>query len=257
MIILTGDVHHMSMQTHDQKLLRGLSELEVTEEYLKIANSHGIIPLLFLTGRLAIEEAGLLKRLNNSYKFDVGGHTYYGNSGLYRKYYYGAFKRVFNLANGSKKNQKQDVWKTIEIYKKYLSRDIISWRNHAYRTDRNTNYILSELGVKLVSNRVVDSDIGPNFISKELLEIPINTMPDHEHLYHSKLNTKPKISVKIWVEKIKQEILLQKTLKVDSVVLAHPACMYIEDNFSQFEELCKFLASNEVATLQNFCEKYV
>ena len=255
MLILTGDVHHMSMKTYDQNLLKGFTELEVTEEYLKIANAYNIKPLLFLTGRLVIEESILLKKLIENYKFDIGGHTYYGYSGFLRKYYYGIYKKVFNLANGSNKIQKQDILKTLEIYKKCFNKKIIAWRNHAYRTDENTNRLLSEFGIRFVSNEVVDSLTIPKFIMKNLWEVPINTTPDHEFLQHSN-NNLPKITINDWVEKIKQELLIHEKFHRDSVLLAHPACMYIEDKFLKFEELCSFIGKNKVATLQDFCRKY-
>lgn len=256
MIILTGDVHHMSMRTNDQKLLKGVTELKITEEYLRIANSHNIRPLLFLTGRLAVEEPKLLKKIIDNYKFDIGGHTYYGYSGFFRRYYYGIYKKIFKLANGSKEIQRKDILNTLEIYKKNFNIKINAWRNHAYRNDLNTYRLLSECGIRLVSNRVVSSSVGPTLITKQLWEIPINTTPDHEHLKHSKESTH-KISINGWLDKVMKELLSQKKSQIDSVVLAHPACMFIEDEFSEFKELCNFIKNNGAATAESFCEKYI
>jgi len=254
MIILTGDVHHMSMKTCDQSLLKGFTELEVTEEYLKIANKYNIKPLLFLTGRLAIEESSYIKKLIKNYKFDIGGHTYYAYSGLFRKYYYGILKKIFKLANGTTEIQKKDIIKTLEVYKKFFNKEIIAWRNHAYRTDKNTNFLLSEAGIRFVSNEV-NTITGPKFLIKNLWELPINTLPDHENLKHSNGNS-TKLSINQWVDILKEELLANQNSDLDSVVLAHPACMYIEDKFSKFEELCNFIGKNNVASLSDLCKKY-
>ena len=62
MICLTGDVHHTSMQTEDQKKL-GVSEAEAALEYIRITQSFRLKTTLFVTGKAVEEEPVSLSRI--------------------------------------------------------------------------------------------------------------------------------------------------------------------------------------------------
>src|SRR5258706_8913995 len=77
MIVLTGDIHHMSLRTPDQaRMPCGVTEVSACEKYLEIANEAAIEPTIYASGHLAHKEHSLLSRLCQKFRFELGGHTY-------------------------------------------------------------------------------------------------------------------------------------------------------------------------------------
>jgi hypothetical protein len=249
MVLLTGDVHHMSLKTKDQTFLPpGTTELVLCEKYLSIANSQGIKPLLFITSRMLIDEEVLLKQLLSRFHFDIGGH-YVACSGPLRRLFFGCSRRIFNLANGPAFVQRRGIEHARQVFREKLGYKIKAWRNHAHRTDKNTNKLLAALGFSFVSNRVGNSCARPLLFDRGLWDVPINTLPDHQWLPHS-LNKQPKLSVNEWVKKVLEQIENQQQLGIVSTIIAHPCCMYIEDDFRAFEDLCRGIARYKAVTFE-------
>lgn len=240
MIFLTGDVHHLGRAMGDQRKSGGMSEVQLCELYLEIANKHSVCPTLFFTG-LAVETEGeTILSLMNRYRFEIGGHTYSANR---QRYFLALSRRTLGLANGPYWFQKRDMLATITCIRERLGVSIVSWRNHAYRMDLNTYTIASEMGIRQVSNRVTDVDGNTREI-EGIVEVPINTMPDHESLGHD--DHPRRFSIERWLDKVLEQIRYQQKLNLPSVILAHPLCMFIEDRMHALEQLCR-----EIGKYQN------
>ena len=75
-VCITGDVHHMSLKTSDQKFLPG-TEVDAMAEYVDILDQYNLKGTFFITGRTIKEESGKLKQLIKHNNIEFGGHNYF------------------------------------------------------------------------------------------------------------------------------------------------------------------------------------
>ena len=245
MIFLTGDVHHQDRRMTDQRLAPGESEVSVTRRYLEIANSHGVTPTLFFTGLAVQQETTRIEQMMKEHEFEIGGHTYSANR---QRWLLAASRRLLHLANGPRWVQKRDMAATIAVMERRLGLRIVSWRNHAYRMDGNTYPLAAELGIGQVSNAVVGPECGMRLIGG-VLELSINTFPDHESLGHDS-HRRRFATARDWAETVFEQVEYQQSRGLPSVILAHPLCMFVEDQFAAFEKLCAALSKLPTATVR-------
>jgi hypothetical protein len=79
--------------------------------------------------------------------------------------------------------------------------------------------------------------------------LPINVLPDHEHVLHGKYQmgkTKQsklvgRIVISEWLEQVKTEVQAISNAGGIATILAHPLCMEVADGMVTFEKLCRFL----------------
>ena len=267
MICLTGDIHHMSMHTSGQKYLQnGLTEVIAGLGYAKIAQKYDVKVTLFLTGKSILEETKIVKELSQFENVEIGGHTFSGN----RPWWLYAICNKLGMRNGPKVYQSWEIKKTVRLIKEVTGKDCVSWRNHAYREDKNTISLLEKVGIKCVSNQVSPDSLKPRKVGNtSVISVPTNVMPDHEHIYHGErtkeliatidLSHQPfgatQYTVNEWFEVLKRQIL--DIVKKDGMatILAHPICMKVGDDFVTFERLVKFISKyktilmNEIARI--------
>ncbi|MFC1868216.1 polysaccharide deacetylase family protein [Thermodesulfobacteriota bacterium] len=227
----------MSLKPRHQGLEDGrVSETDCLQKYLNIAKKHELKVTLFLTGKLVVEESGRLKEMIDPERVEVGGHTY---AAFRPKIIYGTASRILRLSNGPRFIQKRDIRLTMEIIEKILDTRVVSWRDHAYRHDRNTYELLGGNGIRFVSDEVSVLNADGHFLSDNIYVVPINTTPDHENLPHG--GQEAKYSAATWVDQILKEVRHLSEQGAVAVILAHPACMYVEDRFVSFKRLCEGL----------------
>ncbi len=251
-ICLTADVHHMSLKTNDQKYLN-ISEVEAALQYVSIARDYGIKVTIFSTGKAVAEEYKNFVKLLKFQNIELGGHNYYA---FRPKWLYGGiFNRLFCSSIGPAFYQDYEIKKTVKIFKSTLGIEIVSWRNHAYRHDAHTYELLSKNGIRFVSDAVEPDKIYPYRLGN-LTFIPINVMPDHDHIYHADLTPKSSKGLKLernkfpskfypveqWLQIIKEHINFILDHNGIATILIHPACMKIIDEFNTFRKVCRFLA---------------
>lgn len=138
---------------------------------------------------------------------------------------------------------------TIRCIRERTNVSVTSWRNHAYRTDRNTHKIAASLGIRRVSNCVtgVEGTIRP---LDGIFEVPINTPPDHESLGHD-YHARRFRSVHGWVDEVLRQVEYQQAHNLPSVILAHPLCMFVEENgLAAFERLCVAIGGGQTAPMR-------
>ena len=264
MICLTGDVHHMSLRTKDQDFLTA-TEAELAKEYLKIAQKREIKVTLFLTGKLVEEETDNVAELLKTGNVELGGHNY---NAFQPRLIYGISNKLLGLRNGPRFYQRREIKKTIQIFEGKIGVRTVSWRDHAYRHDRNTFHLLSDAGIKYVSDVVNKEQLRPKKVGG-LIAVPINVMPDHEHIYHSfrtplyvnssdfKDNfTSESYCVDEWARIIQNQVENIEAKNGITTILAHPSCMYICGGFAVFRKLCEFLSQYETTFMKDIPEEF-
>lgn len=241
-VCLTGDVHHMSLSTRDQEYLDG-TEVEAAIEYARTAAEYDVPVTLFCTGRALVEEPGGIRELAKMDSVELGGHNYWAFDTPIHK----VSRGLLGTWNGPRLFQAWEIRKSIDKFSE-LGIDIRSWRDHAYRHDENTPFLLAKAGITHFSDRVgpgrgVTRDDG-------LTVVPINTPPDHEHVYHA-FRTREFVReagfvgpfgsesrhVQAWVDWVLERIDEIEARGDIATVLAHPSCMQLADGMSAFERL--------------------
>ena len=265
-VCLTGDVHHMSLETRDQAYLDG-TEVDAAIEYARIATRYDVPVTLFVTGKAAEEEAVKVRELASMENVEIGGHNYYAFDTPVHK----AWRLVGKVTggrvgswNGPRAFQSWEVRRTIRAFEA-LGVEITSWRDHAYRHDRNTADVLAANGITHFSD-AVEPD-GRVRREGEVTVVPINTPPDHEHVYHAFRTPEfvaesdfegpfgaDVVTADEWAERVKGRIDSRSDDDV-STVLAHPACMQLADGFNAFESLCQRVGRLECITLGGIIEQ--
>lgn len=260
-VCLTGDVHHDSLGTRDQRELEG-TELEATLEYVDRAAAHDVPVTLFVTGRAADEEPDRVRRLADHEAVEVGGHNYYAFDTPVH-----AGWRVLGKAtggrlgswNGPRRFQAWEIGRTVDALSA-RGATVTAWRDHAYRHDRHTASLLAEQGITHFSDAV-----GPDErVRREagVTVVPVNTPPDHEHVYHAFRTPGSaavadfegpfggeSVSPDAWVDWVTERVEAVTAEGGVATVLAHPACMRLADGFEAFERLCEVLSAYETVRM--------
>lgn len=251
----------MSMKTRDQKHL-ATSELETAIEFAEIARSYDVPLTLFLTGRCAVEESDQSVKLGAVDGVEIGGHNYFAYSlPILGGLPYRAHRKLFGVDSPAP-FQAWEVRRTRYELEQIAGSPVVSWRDHGYRHDKNTRTILAKNGIRYFSDDVTPERDGP-YRSEVLTEVPINVLPDHEHLYHG-YRTTEYVADRDWENKFTDqsfhpeewlELAIEQTGQIIdrggvATILAHPACMKIADEFEVFERLCSFLAAQETMPMR-------
>lgn len=255
MIVLTGDVHHMSLKTNDQNYLQG-TEGESALSYVDIAEKYGFKTTFFCSGQLCVEEPHIIEALASRHSVEIGGHNF---SCFQPMLFHRISKKLLGAFHGPAFHQRREIRRTREILTKHSNQSIVSWRNHAYLSDKNTVRLLSEEGIRFYSDERSNTRLRP-YRDVYLTHVPINVMPDHEHLYHAHRTPE---TVPAWVEKNNfcdcwgsqsyfadewAELVIAQAKKIVEQggvanLLIHPACMEALDNFETLRFILDELAS--------------
>jgi len=261
-VCLTGDVHHMSLATRDQKYL-DRTEVEVAIEYAELAAKYDVPVTLFITGKAATEEPDRVQRLVAMDNVEIGGHNYWA----FATPIHSAWRALDKLTggqvgswNGPRPFQRYEIHRTLKTLSE-RGADVSAWRDHAYRHDGNTAGLLADAGITHFSDAV-----GPNErVRREgaVTVVPVNTPPDHEHVYHA-FRTPGSTAVERfegpfggesrsideWVNWVLDRI---KAIRSDggvATVLAHPACLWLADEFEAYERLLSAVERRDPRTMR-------
>jgi len=253
MIFLTGDIHQNPHQASMDQPYTEMTEMECGLEYAKIAAEFGVKVTLFITGKAVIREYKILKKILVLGNTECGGHTF--DARETKKWVYFFSRRFFGFSMGPRVFQSVDIDKTIKAFKEKLDIDICSWRSHAYRYDRNTTDLLKSKGIRYIS-----SDVEPEMFypvkEDNVYKVFINVLPDHDHMIHgyytekvlrnqilsfNRFSNRHVYSPSEWLDVVKEQIQSIVDNKCIAVILAHPICQKIADDFNTFRKLCSFL----------------
>ncbi len=244
MVCVTGDVHQRSYRGTDTPFSR-FSEVELAIKYAEIAARYGIRITLFVTGKACIEEAEGMKQLADMSHCEIGGHTFAAFRDPWSKIY----KKILRTPWGRETHQRSDIEKTIATIQSVTGKRISVWRNHSYICTADTPRLLEAASIQWVSDDVNPTKLSWESLSPTLNSLPINVIPDHEHLLHGKYQhgkAKPsklegRVSIVEWVEQVKEKVQANTEAQGIATILVHPLCMEIADGMKTFEKLCKFL----------------
>lgn len=257
-ICVTGDVHHMSMGTRDQASL-DRTEVDAAIEYAEIAAASDVPVTLFCTGKCVEAEPDRMARLAAMDTVELGGHNYWAFTTPVHSAWRGLEKVTggrIGSWNGPRPFQALEIRKTVAAFAD-LGAEITAWRDHAYRHDGNTAPLLADHGFTHVSDAV-----GPDEPVREeagLTVVPVNTPPDHEHIYHAFRTPEfvaesdfegpfgtESFEVDAWGEWVWEAIEARVDAGQPATVLAHPACMALADDLANFEDLCDRIAESSI-----------
>jgi hypothetical protein len=256
MICLTGDIHHGSLRTGNQ-LHSDVSEVELAGRFLDILRGSGVKATYFVSGKTFAEEWPVLRPICEDPSVEIGGHTY---SCFEPVLFHRASKKLLGSYNGPRAWQRWDVTRTIDIVRQKTGRTIRAWRNHMYMHQGATDEVLAEAGIRICSDVVSATASGPYFRRSDLLEIPINVIPDHEHLYHAERTPEwvrawqaryrwsdafgsASYRVDEWAEIVLDQLRRNEERKALSTVIIHPITMYLCDGFVSVRKIVDYIAS--------------
>ena len=264
MICLTGDIHHSSLNTRDFQYCKS-SEIDLAFTMVKITQNYGLKITLFFTGLCAKESPELIAQIAGMHNVEIGGHNYFAFKPIKLfKYYH----KLFGLRNGPFWYQDWEVRRTVHALGLVSGKPVVSWRDHAYRNDRNTRKILKKNGIIFFSD-VLSNDYAQPSWNKGLIDVPLNTLPDHDYVYHGSRQPgtfdearllrkafKTKAMTKEqWLERVKEDVQCIEARNGLATILAHPSCMEVFDNFYTFEKLCSFLTNYRSCKMRDIpCE---
>lgn len=255
-IFLTGDIHGEHENFGDQKF-SDLNEVESAQKYVDILEKYGLKATLFFTGKSVKQDADKIREIAEKNNFEIGAHTY---NSLRPQLMHRAFRKFLGSYYGPSIYQKFDVKRTKKAIENKLGIVPITWRTHAYQSDSKTPRILEEEGFQVISDKKHDGNIG-ELDKSGVLSIPMNVMPDHEHLLHAEKTrevcrnngfedvfTHKAYPIDEYISIIKEQIQHRIESGSHAVLLIHPMCMEAADSMEMFEELCDFISNQGYET---------
>lgn len=184
MIYISGDVHDKGLMSKDQIWLNKYnqsSEIDCALKFAEIAGNYNIPVTLFCAGKITVEDKEKLRQLANFSNVEIGGHTWNSLKPAWQHFF---SQRITGSYYGTYQMQKKDIISTKNCIQDCISKEITSWRTHAYRGDKITFELLADLGFSVVSDQVGPDLYMKYLLNDSLLSLPINILPDHEHVYH-------------------------------------------------------------------------
>jgi len=266
-ICLTVDLHHSSLQTGNQRAC-DITEIQVARKFLELLEEKNVPATFFITGRCFEQEWHDLRPICEHPLISVQGHGYHC---FEPPLFYRAWKKLTGNYNGPSFWERRDIRRTINIIESYTGTTPTCWRNHMYMHGPNTSRLLSEQGIRLVSDGVTRATHQPEINSDGLWNFPINIIPDHEHLYHAERTPE---WVAWWVNRYKwsddfgphsyyiedwTDIAIQcldanEKRKAVSNLIIHPITMYLCDGFVGFRRLLDHIAKRSTTTLDRLVD---
>jgi hypothetical protein len=244
-VVLTGDVHQW-IDSSDRAYANE-TECALALKYVRIAGRHGLKVTLFFTGRGIIEDPASVRKLLAEENVEVGGH---GWDSFRPRWRYRGLGKLFGSPHGSRSIQARMVRRTCGAIERVTGYPVLSWRNHAYFFDTHTPRALADAGIRVWSDEVDPARPGPFRHGSGLTILPINTTPDHEHVYHGAQTQETVPIVKraqyehpdAWCAGVLKQAEAIVAAGGVATILAHPLCMKVADDWRTFERLCLSLS---------------
>ena len=257
-ICLTGDLHHASLRTGNQAHA-DRTEIDIAAEYTERLREASVKVTYFVSGRAMDEEWPSLRPICASPNVELGGHNY---SCFEPALAHRVFKKIVGSYNGPSFVQRRDCLRTIEAIERRTGRRIRAFRNHMYMHGPGTEEVLSSCGIEVCSDGVRAASMGPEWHADGLYNLPINVIPDHEHLYHAERTREwvaawqrrygfrddfgsQSYEVEEWTDLVIDRLHANAERGAVSTVLIHPITLYLCDRFHSFRRILDVLARAE------------
>jgi len=256
MICLTGDLHHASLGTENQRHC-DKSEIQVARRYTEMLAEAGVKVTFFVSGRAFEEEWDDLRPICESPLVELGGHNY---SCLEPALWHRFWKKAIGSYNGPRWVQRRDVLLTQEAARRRTGRTLRLWRNHMYMHGPYTEEVLAGCGVSLCSDGVRRAAAGPERHPAGIWNFPLNVIPDHEHLYHAERTPEwverwvkrygwsddfgpESYPVEEWTDIVLDNLRANEERGAISNMIVHPITLYLADRFRSFHRILDVLSA--------------
>ena len=256
MICLTGDLHHASLGTENQRHC-DKSEIQVARRYTDMLAEAGVKVTFFVSGRAFEEEWDDLRPICESPLVELGGHNY---SCLEPALWHRFWKKAIGSYNGPRWVQRRDVLLTQEAARRRTGRTLRLWRNHMYMHGPYTEEVLAGCGVSLCSDGVRRAASGPERHPAGIWNFPLNVIPDHEHLYHAERTPEwverwvkrygwsddfgpESYPVEEWTDIVLDNLRANEERGAISNMIVHPITLYLADRFRSFHRILDVLSA--------------
>jgi hypothetical protein len=254
MICLTGDIHHSSLGTGNQRCC-DLREVEVAVRYLRMLEEAQVNVTFFISGRTFLEEWPYLRPICESERVEIGGHNF---SCFTPALFHRVSKKLIGSYNGPAWYERRDAQATAAIIRARAGRSIRAWRNHMYMHGPNTEAVLASCGIRVCSDGVKAASRGPERHEAGIYNFPLNVIPDHEHLYHAERTPEwvakwqkryrwsddfgsASYYVEEWTDIVLDGLRRNEERGAISNMIIHPITLYLCDGFKSFRRILDFL----------------
>ncbi len=266
MIYITCDIHHQSLGTGNQKF-SDRTEMQCAYDFFKKIEKYNLKATYFISGKSFLEDWGSeLHEISSSSLIEIGGHNWDCFS---NEMYHRVCNKLLNSYNGTKSFQERDCYKTQEIIFQKTGKHLSSWRNHMYMHGKYTDQVLREAGIFFCSDGVKSGELSPSVSLGGYQNIPINIIPDHEHIYHAE---RTPLYVKNWVKRYDWKddfgsdsyyinewgnIMLNQVLDNerngrDSLLIIHPITMYLADKYNFIDLFMNRISELQTSNISEF-----
>jgi len=264
MICLTGDLHHASLGTGNQRACP-LTEIQVARRYLALLEEARVKVTFFVSGRSFLEEWADLARVCEHPLVEIGGHNFdcFKPAAPHR-----IWKKIGGCYNGPGWLQRRDSSRTLDIIEERTGRRPILWRNHMYMHGPGTERVLASCGIRLCSDGVRAAAMGPEWHPAGLYNFPLNVIPDHEHIYHAERTPAwverwvrryqwsddfgpGSYPVEQWADIVLDNLVRNEERGAVSNMLIHPITLYLADGFKSFARILDFLARHQTVHMSD------
>ncbi len=256
MIWLSGDLHHAGLKTGNQRHA-DISEIQGAHRYLELLADVGVKVTFFVSGRAFDDEWSDLAPIVEHPLVEIGGHNY---ACFKPELPHRIYKKLTGNYHGPAWLERADVLRTLAAARRRTSKPVRCWRNHMYMHGPNTERVLAGCGIELCSDGVDRFASGPRWHPAGLYNLPINIIPDHEHLYHAERTREwvarwqaryawsddygpASYDIDRWTELVLAGLAEREAARVLSTVIIHPITMYLCDRFASFRRILQFLAA--------------
>lgn len=262
MICLTGDIHHQSLGTGNQRHCE-LTEVAVAARFLDRLREANVKVTFFVSGRTFDEQWHELRVLAEDPLVEIGGHNYdcFEPALVHR-----VWKKLGGAYVGPRWLEARDVDRTIATIERHTGKRIRLWRNHMYMHGPETDRVLRSRGIVACSDRVSADALGPRWNEDGIVEVPINVIPDHEHLVHAERTPEwieawqrrygwkdafgsASYRIGAWTELVLEQIARNEARSATSTLIIHPITMWLCDRFACWDRILEVLAKHQTAHL--------
>lgn len=267
MICLTGDIHHASLCTGNQAHC-SISEIQIAQRFVQLLEERSLPVTLFVSGKSFAEEWTDLAPICASPVVEIGGHNY---SCFEPVLWHRIWNKLVGSYNGPAWCQAWDARRTIGIIQRRTGQRIRAWRNHMYMHGPYTERVLAQCGIDVCSDGVERASLGPQTHPEGMLNLPINVIPDHEHLYHAERTPEwveawikrynwtddfgpNSYYIDEWVDLALEGLRENEARGALSVMIIHPITMYLCDEFSGLKRILNYLAERQTAHVSTACQ---
>jgi len=257
-VCLTGDLHHASLRTGNQAHA-DRSEIDIAAHYTERLREAGVKVTYFISGRAMEEEWPSLQPICDSANVEIGGHNY---SCFTPPLAHRVFKKVMGSYNGPGFVQRRDALRTMAAIENRTGKRIRAFRNHMYMHGPGTEAVLASCGIEVCSDGVRAASPGPEWHGGGLYNLPLNVIPDHEHLYHAERTRdwvdqwqrrygfsddfgSQSYEVEEWTDLVLAQLHANAERGALSTMLIHPITLYLCDRFHAFSRILDVLARAE------------